>query len=164
MQSFGLEPPLASGSKFPFQCSSLEIERVKIPVVAANVERPIRDRRRCRNRTARLCLPDLAPGFAVNCVNISVVAAEENRPPLDHGRRDNAIPSGKFPFHPMELARSRPGINAGVRRISAEHRLPVRTQPKATKIDEQDDKETQFHGRGRNYFGRWRTRATSLGP
>src|SRR5256885_727592 len=68
MQSFGLEPPLASGSKFPFQCSSLEIERVKIPVVAANVECPVRDRRRCRNRAARLCLPDLEdkdarPGF-----------------------------------------------------------------------------------------------------
>ena len=126
MQSFGLEPPLASGSKFPFQRSSLEIERVKIPVVAANVERPVRDRRRCRNRAARLCLPDLAPGFAVNCVNISVVAAEENRPPLDHGRRDNAIPSGKFPFHPMKLPGRLRGGLSGMRRVATKHRLRMR--------------------------------------
>src|SRR5437762_4112029 len=98
MQSFGLEPPLASGSKFPFQCSGLEIERVKITVVAANVERPVRDRRRCRNGAARLCLPDLAPGFAVNCVNISVVAAEENRPPPITGDATMRFPVGNFHF------------------------------------------------------------------
>ena len=49
-------------------------------------------------------------------------------PPVNHRRRDDPIAGWKFPFYPMELARSGTGINAGVRGIAAEHGLPVRAQ------------------------------------
>src|SRR5206468_5510097 len=57
--------------------------------------------------------------------DVAVVTAEVDHLSIRHGRSDNTRTGGEFPFHAMKLARSGTAIDAGMRGISAEHRLRI---------------------------------------
>src|SRR5262245_47726852 len=121
MQPFCFEPPLSVSAELPLQGAGLRIERVKLSVVTTDVNRAVSDGRCSGHRPACRPLPNLMTGRSVDRVYVSVVSAKVDHVIFEHGRRNHAIASWKFPFHTMELSRRRSGISAGMHRIAAKH-------------------------------------------
>ena len=125
MYTFRLKPALTIGRKLPFKRAGLRVERVKVSVVTADVNRAVCDGRRSGYRSVCRSLPNLTTGRGVDRIYIPIVSAEVDHVIFEDRRRNHAIAGWKFSFNAMELPRRRSRIRTGVHRITAKHRLRV---------------------------------------
>jgi len=124
MQAFRFETALAFRGKFPFHRTALRVERIEFSVVAADVNRAVIDCRRAGHRPTRGSLPNLLPALRVHRIDTSVVTSKIDDLAFYHWRAEDTRSGGKFPLQAMELTRRDARIHAGMRGVTAEHRLP----------------------------------------
>src|SRR5207249_3721683 len=140
-------------------CTRLLNELEKLAIVAPNVTRSVGDSRHRRSRSVRGSLPNLTAGYSINCIHVSVVAAEVDHVVFEHRRRDHAIAGWKFPFHAMELPRRRARIPAGMYGVPAKHRLRVDRCHREKTREQNSDARSAHYG-----FVRSNTSGVSIAP
>src|ERR1044072_7770052 len=145
VDSLRFETALTARRGFPADGSGLGGERIKLAVVAAGVNRPVRDCRSGSRRSTRGPFPKLLPGFRVDGVDVSVVPAEIKHLVLADRRRDHAIAGREFPFYAMKLPRRLARVRSRMRGVAAKHRLPM-GQSRERNRDEPRDNAKEFHG------------------
>jgi len=158
VDALGLEAPLAAGREFPARTAAFGIERVELAIVADDVHEATRDCRAARHGTSGRELPLLHSGGGIDRIHVVVVAAEVDHSRRQDRRRRHAAASQKFPLDAVELARCGAVVHAGVRCISAEHRLT-----EAGSGNRKSD-ENRSHDRSPHFAARCNTRPASMGP
>jgi hypothetical protein len=103
--SLRFKAALAFRREFPPHAARLRVERVKLSVIADDIDGPVCHRGSGRHRAAGWTFPNLTTRFRIDGVDVSVVSAEIKNLVLADRRRNDAIAGRKFPFYMMKLAR-----------------------------------------------------------
>ena len=112
---------LASVAEFPAELSGCRVYRVKVAVVAVEVDKAVIDGRRRSNTRSGCECPLLRAGLLIDGIEVAVIAANVYNAVDDRRRRDDFAARVECPLDPFELWNARGGVDAGVGKIVPEH-------------------------------------------